>query len=202
MTTPHPIPFSATTPRTGVLVLFVIISDSGNEITNLPVIPAPPSPDRIPALYSYPLDFGGDSSDEDLSETSKSLHTQATSTLVVHPPSTRPLPTSPAFAYRPRKEISMPLGYRAAMDRWRAASPSTYHPLIPLKIPSSSSSPPSLLPSSSSPPPSLLPSSSRKRSKLPSPSVSPSPLPSPPLEHIESVGDDIETLRVSLASAV
>ncbi|GKE54189.1 hypothetical protein Tco_1489345, partial [Tanacetum coccineum] len=119
MTTPRPTPFSATTPRTGVLVLFVIISDSGDEITNLPVRPAPPSPDHTPALYSYPLDSGDDSSDEDLSETSKSLHTQTASISVVYPPSTRPLPTSPAFAYRPRKEISMPLGYRAAMDRWR-----------------------------------------------------------------------------------
>ncbi|GKA46310.1 hypothetical protein Tco_0739193, partial [Tanacetum coccineum] len=79
----------------------------------------------------------------------------------------------------------------------------------------SSSLPPSLLPSSSSPPPSLLPSLSRKRfrsplpSPSPSPSVSPSPLPSlppatppPPPEHIELVGDDIETLCASLASAM
>ncbi|GJT53461.1 hypothetical protein Tco_0988515 [Tanacetum coccineum] len=87
----------------------------------------------------------------------------------------------------------MPLGYKEAMDRWRAAPPSTCYPLLPSEIPSSSS-PPSLLPSSSSPPPSLLPSSSRKRS------ISPSP--SPPAEHIESVGDDIETLRASLASAM
>ncbi|GJR79138.1 hypothetical protein Tco_0149923 [Tanacetum coccineum] len=153
MTTPHPTPFSATTPRTGVLVLYVIISDSSDEITNLPVRPSPPSPDRTPTLYSYPLDYGDNSSDEDPSETSKSLHTQTTSTSVVHPPSTRPLPTSPAFACRPGKEISMPLGYRATMDRWKATSPSTCHPLLPLEIPSSS--PPSLLPSSSSPPPSL-----------------------------------------------
>ncbi|GJZ17205.1 hypothetical protein Tco_0553328 [Tanacetum coccineum] len=96
----------------------------------------------------------------------------------------------------------MLLGYRAAMDRWRAAPPSTYYPLTTLKIPSSS-------PSSSLPPPLLLPSLSCKRSKSPSPplplSVSPSP-PSavvPPLqEHIESVGDDIETLRASLAYAM
>nr|GEW24313.1 hypothetical protein [Tanacetum cinerariifolium] len=69
------------------------------------------------------------------------------------------------------------------------------------------------MPSSSSPPPSLLPYLSRKRSKSPSPSlppsVSPSPLPSPPPpavppppEHIELVGDAIETLRDSLASAI
>ncbi|GKD65060.1 hypothetical protein Tco_1307168, partial [Tanacetum coccineum] len=63
-----------------------------------------------------------------------------------------------------------------------------------------------------SPPPSLLPSLSRKRSRFPSPSppppplVSSSPLPSPivlpPPEHIESIGDDIETLCASLASAM
>nr|GEX85787.1 hypothetical protein [Tanacetum cinerariifolium] len=54
-----------------------------------------------------------------------------------------------------------------------------------------------------------LPSSSRKRSKSPSPSlpllVSPSSLPTIvalPLEYIESVEDDIEILRVSLASTM
>ncbi|GKF91587.1 hypothetical protein Tco_0275288 [Tanacetum coccineum] len=111
----------------------------------------------------------------------------------------------------------MPLGYKAAMDRWRAAPPSTCHPLLPIKIPSSLSPPP-LLPASSSPPPSLLPSSSHKRSRSPSPSlppsVSPSPLPSPlpspppvavppPPEHIKSVGDDIEkTLRARLRGKI
>ncbi|GJR37350.1 hypothetical protein Tco_1213034 [Tanacetum coccineum] len=93
----------------------------------------------------------------------------------------------------------MPLGYRAAMDRWRVASPSTCHPLLPSEI-SSLSSPPSLLTLSSLPPPSLLPSSSRKRSRSPSPSI-PTTVP-PPSEHIELVGDDIETLRASLASGM
>ncbi|GJV89610.1 hypothetical protein Tco_1533548 [Tanacetum coccineum] len=126
MTTPRPTPFPATTPRAGVLVPFVIISDSDDEITTLPVRPAPPSSDCIPALSGYPLDYGDDSSDEDLSETAESLRTQTPLTLIVHPPSTRDLPTSPAFAHRPGKEILMPLGYRAAMDRWRAAPPSTF----------------------------------------------------------------------------
>ncbi|GJY46623.1 hypothetical protein Tco_0435686 [Tanacetum coccineum] len=75
--------------------------------------PAPPSPDRTPALYGYPLDSGDESSYKDLSETVESLHTQTASTSVVHPPPTRPLPTSPALARRPGKEISMPLGYRS-----------------------------------------------------------------------------------------
>ncbi|GJT67514.1 hypothetical protein Tco_1018994 [Tanacetum coccineum] len=97
MNTSRPKPFPATTPRVGVLVSFVIISDSDDEVTTLPVRPAPPSPDRTPALYGYPLDSGDDSSDEDLSEIAESLHTQTASTLVVHPPPTRPLPTSPAF---------------------------------------------------------------------------------------------------------
>ncbi|GKA59511.1 hypothetical protein Tco_0758824 [Tanacetum coccineum] len=160
MTTPRPTPFPATTPRAGVLVLFVIIFDPDDEITTLPVRPAPSSPDRTSALYGYPLDSGDDSSDEDLS-------------------------------------------YRAAMDRLRVASPSTYHPLFPSEI-LSLSSPPPLLTSSSLPPPSLLSSSSHKRSKSPSPSPPPAatPLPPPPPEHIESVGDDIKTLRASLASAM
>ncbi|GJZ16029.1 hypothetical protein Tco_0551706 [Tanacetum coccineum] len=206
MTTPCPTPFPATTPRAGVLVPFVIISDSHEEITTLPVRPAPPSSDRIPALSSYPLDSGDDSSDEDLSETAESLHAQTASTSVVHPPSTRHLPTSPAFARQPGKEISMQLGYIAAMDRWRAAPPSTCHPLLPSEIPSSSSPPLPFLPSSSSPSPSLLLSLSRKRSISSSPSLPPSVSPSPPPvavlpppEHIKSVGDDIETLHASLA---
>ncbi|GJX08999.1 hypothetical protein Tco_0198858 [Tanacetum coccineum] len=94
------------------------------------------------------------------------------------------------------------------MDRWRATSPSICYQLLPSEI-QSSSSPPSLLPSPSSPPASLLPSTSRKRSRSPSPSLPPSPLPSPPPsavppppKHIESVGDDIESPRASLASAM
>ncbi|GJR06976.1 hypothetical protein Tco_0529960 [Tanacetum coccineum] len=148
-------------------------------------------------LYDYPLDSGDDSSDEDLSETAKSLHTQTASTSVIHPPPTRSLLIILAFARRPGKEISMPLGYRAAIDRLRIASPSTYHPPLPSEIPSLS------------PPPSLLPSLSRKRSTSPSPplpsSVSPllppTTVPSPP-DHIESIGDDIETLCASLASVM
>ncbi|GJR88589.1 hypothetical protein Tco_0212600 [Tanacetum coccineum] len=66
-------------------VPFVIISDSDNEITTLPIRPAPPSSDRIPALSGYPLDPDDDSSDEDLSETAESLHTQTASTSVVTP---------------------------------------------------------------------------------------------------------------------
>ncbi|GJW27007.1 hypothetical protein Tco_0040818 [Tanacetum coccineum] len=56
MTTPRPTPFSTTTPRVGVFTPFVIISDSDDEITTLPMRPAPPSPDHTPALYVYPLD--------------------------------------------------------------------------------------------------------------------------------------------------
>ncbi|GJU50994.1 hypothetical protein Tco_1220549 [Tanacetum coccineum] len=124
MTTPCLTPFPATTPRAKVFAPFVIISDSDDEITTLPVRP---SPDRTPALYGYLLDSGDDSSDEDLSETAELLHTQTDSTLVVHPPPTRPLPTSHAFVCRPRKrkEILMRLGYRAAMDQWRVAH---HHP--------------------------------------------------------------------------
>nr|GEX84018.1 reverse transcriptase domain-containing protein [Tanacetum cinerariifolium] len=95
----------------------------------------------------------------------------------------------------------MLLGYRATMDRWRTTSPSTRHLLLPSDIPSLSS-PPSLLTSSSlpSPPLLLLPSSSRKRSRSPSPSL-PTAVPPPP-EHIESIGDDKETLCASLAYAM
>ncbi|GJZ87805.1 hypothetical protein Tco_0659415 [Tanacetum coccineum] len=82
MTTPRPTLFPATTPRTGVLVPFVIIYDSDDKITTLPVRPAPPSSDRIPALHGYPLESGDDLSEEDLSETVESLRTQTASTSV------------------------------------------------------------------------------------------------------------------------
>ncbi|GJZ45468.1 hypothetical protein Tco_0593064 [Tanacetum coccineum] len=164
MTTPRPTPFSTTAPRTGVFTPFVIIFDSDNEITTLPMRPAPPSPDRTPALYVYPLDSGDDSSDEDLSDTTESLHTQSASTSVVHPSPTRSLSTSLVLASQPGKEIPMPLGYRAAMNRWRAAPSSTWHPLLS----------------------SELPSSSCKRSRPPLQSVPPPP------EHIESLRDNIK----------
>ncbi|GJX92698.1 hypothetical protein Tco_0347284 [Tanacetum coccineum] len=117
MTTPRLTPFFATTPRVGVFTQFVIVSDYDDEITTLPVRPVPPSPDRTPHLYGYPLDSGDDSSNKDQSETVKLLHTQTASTSVVHPPPTQSLPTSPVLANQPGKEISMPLGYRAAMNR-------------------------------------------------------------------------------------
>ncbi|GJT62591.1 hypothetical protein Tco_1006124 [Tanacetum coccineum] len=94
MTTPRPTPFSTTAPRTRVFTLFVIISDSDNEITTLPMRPAPPAPDRTAALYVYPRDSGDDSSDENLSDTTESLHTQSTSTSVVHPSPTQSLSIS------------------------------------------------------------------------------------------------------------
>ncbi|GKC15320.1 hypothetical protein Tco_1012102 [Tanacetum coccineum] len=99
MTTPRPTPFPATTPHARVFAPFVIISNSNDEITTLPIIPALPLPDHTPALYGYLLDSGDYSSDEDLSETVESLHTQTASTLVVHSPPTPPLPTSPAFSH-------------------------------------------------------------------------------------------------------
>ncbi|GJT63473.1 hypothetical protein Tco_1007006 [Tanacetum coccineum] len=196
MTTPHPIPFPATTPRARVLISFVIISDSNDETTTLPVRPAPPSSDHTLALYGYPLDSGNDLSDEDLSETIESLHTQTAPTSVVLSPPTCPLSTSSTFARRSGKKI--------------LTSPPS---LLP-----SSSSPPSLLLSSSSPPLSLLLSSSRKRSRSPSPSlppsVSPSPLPLPPLplplpavvpppppERIESVRDAIACYQAKYAKS-
>ncbi|GJU43414.1 putative reverse transcriptase domain-containing protein [Tanacetum coccineum] len=117
---------SATTSRAGVFTLFVIISDSDNEITTLPIRPVPPSPSRIPALYVYPLNSGDYSSDEDPSDTAKSLHTRSALTSVVHPSPTQSLPTSLVLANQPEKEIPIPLGYR----RSRPLPPSL-PPLVP-----------------------------------------------------------------------
>ncbi|GJU49977.1 hypothetical protein Tco_1219532 [Tanacetum coccineum] len=74
--------------------------------------PVPPSPDRTLALYVYPLNYGDDLSDEDLSDTAKSLRTQSASTLIVHPSPTQSLPASLVLANQPEKDIPMPLGYR------------------------------------------------------------------------------------------
>ncbi|GJZ71778.1 reverse transcriptase domain-containing protein [Tanacetum coccineum] len=74
--------------------------------------PVPPSPDRTPTLYVYPLKIDDDSSDEDLSDIAKSLHTQSASTSIVHPSPTQSLPTSLVLANQQEKEISIPLGYR------------------------------------------------------------------------------------------
>ncbi|GJX35253.1 hypothetical protein Tco_0246810 [Tanacetum coccineum] len=91
-----------------------------------------------------------------------------------------------------RPQSAMPLGYRAAMPRWRDAPLSTWYLLLPSELSSSSSelssasskTSPSLLPSSSLPPLSLLPSPSHKRSRFPSlpplPSPPPTVLPPPP----------------------
>ncbi|GJU19265.1 hypothetical protein Tco_1152607 [Tanacetum coccineum] len=68
MTTPRLTPFPATIPRARVFAPLVIISNYDDEITTLPVRPAPPSPDRTTALYGYPLDSGDDSLVEDQSE--------------------------------------------------------------------------------------------------------------------------------------
>ncbi|GKF85653.1 hypothetical protein Tco_0253480, partial [Tanacetum coccineum] len=76
ITKPRLTPFSVTTPRAGVFAPFVIISDSDDENATLPVRSASPSQDRTPDLYGYQLDSSDDSSDEDLSETADSLHTQ------------------------------------------------------------------------------------------------------------------------------
>ncbi|GJT37447.1 hypothetical protein Tco_0937312 [Tanacetum coccineum] len=138
------------------------------EITTLPVRPTSPSPDRTSALYGYLLDSGDDSSEEDLNDTAESLHTQYASTSVVHPSPTRSLSTSLVLASQPGKEIPMPLGYKAAMNRWRAAPSSIWYPLLSSELP-------------------LL---SHKRSRPLSPSLP--PLVPPPPEHSKLVRDNIE----------
>ncbi|GKC24504.1 hypothetical protein Tco_1026654 [Tanacetum coccineum] len=151
--------------------MFVIIFDSNDEITTLPVRPAPPSPDCTSALYGYPLDSGDDSSYENLSETAKLLHIQTASTLVVHPPPTRPLPTSPAYC---------PSTEKGDLDATRLQS---NHRSMKNCITIT------------------LTFSSRKRSRSPLPSPPQTAVPPPP-KHIESVGNDIETMRASLTSAM
>nr|GEV63169.1 hypothetical protein [Tanacetum cinerariifolium] len=133
-------PFPATTPRAKV-VSFIIISDYEDEITTLPVRPVPPSPDYVPTLPNSDLypDLSEDASpSKDSMKITESLHTQISSTSVVHPP---PL-LFPSSSSLPSSLMSS-----------SSSLPSSL-------MPSSSSPPSSLLPSStSSPPSSLLPSS-------------------------------------------
>ncbi|GKC48324.1 hypothetical protein Tco_1066046 [Tanacetum coccineum] len=123
------------TPHVGVLIPFIILSDSDDDVTTLPVRHAPPLPNYVldSPDYMSDLDLDSDSSEDDspgneLTETVELLSTQTASTSIVHLP-TSLLPSS--------------------------SSPPPSH------LPSSSSPPPSLLPSSShkrprspSPPPS------------------------------------------------
>ncbi|GJT61236.1 hypothetical protein Tco_1004769 [Tanacetum coccineum] len=79
MTIPRP----PTTPRAGVLIPFVIISDSDDEVIALPVRPAPPSLDYVSGSPDYTpysdlnTNFSEDESlDEDPTKTAESLLTQ------------------------------------------------------------------------------------------------------------------------------
>ncbi|GJS87738.1 reverse transcriptase domain-containing protein [Tanacetum coccineum] len=113
-------------------------------------------------------------------ETAESLHTQTASTLVVHPPPTRPLSTSSAIVLRPGQEIPFPSSF----------SPPHYfchHHLVRDldRLHHHHQSPPPL---SVLPPPSIVPPPS-------------STLLPPPPEHVESVADDIETMHARLIYA-
>ncbi|GJT34540.1 hypothetical protein Tco_0924959 [Tanacetum coccineum] len=78
MTTPRP----SVTPRVGVLIPFIILSDSDDEVTTLPVRHAPPSPDYVLASPDYSPDSDQDShlqeavstGSVDLTDTALSLH--------------------------------------------------------------------------------------------------------------------------------
>ncbi|GJV45510.1 hypothetical protein Tco_1430046 [Tanacetum coccineum] len=120
-------------PHAGVLILFIILSDSNDEVTTLPVRPAPPSPDYVLASPNYSLDsdldsdpLEDDSPDGDLNETAESLHTQTVLTSVVHPPpSLLPSSSSPP-----------PSLFPSSSSRKRSRSPSPLPPpIVPLSPP-------------------------------------------------------------------
>ncbi|GJX54764.1 hypothetical protein Tco_0283133 [Tanacetum coccineum] len=125
MTTPCPTPFLATTPHAKVFTPFVIIFDSDDEITSLPVRPAPPPSDHSLALYGYPLDSSDDSLDEDLSETVEKGDPYAS------PPSLLPSSSSPPSSLLPF----------SSRKRSRSPSPPPL-PLPPLPSPSPAILPP------------------------------------------------------------
>ncbi|GKB71841.1 hypothetical protein Tco_0933253 [Tanacetum coccineum] len=91
MTTPRHIPRPPTTPHAGVLIPFVIISNSDDEVTALPVRPAPTSLDYVLGSPDYTPDsdldidfFEDESLDEDPTKTAELILTQTASTSVVH----------------------------------------------------------------------------------------------------------------------
>ncbi|GKE47926.1 hypothetical protein Tco_1479184 [Tanacetum coccineum] len=119
MTTPHP----SVTPRAGALIPFIILSDSNDEVTTLPVRPTPPSLDYAPASPDYLLDSDLDSNPsednspgDDLTETAKSLHTQAASTSI------RPRSPSPSPSVPPPPQCVKSVGDDAETLRARLAS--------------------------------------------------------------------------------
>ncbi|GJR13231.1 hypothetical protein Tco_1252467 [Tanacetum coccineum] len=101
MTTPR----TSVTSRTRLFIPFIILSDSDDEDTTLPVVSAPLSPDYVSASPDYSPDSELDSEpaeddllDEDLTETAESLQTQTAFTSFVQPPFIRlsPLTASPS----------------------------------------------------------------------------------------------------------
>nr|GFD43309.1 hypothetical protein [Tanacetum cinerariifolium] len=108
MTTPRLAPFPATTLYAGVFTLFVIVSNSDDEITTLLVRPIPTSSDHPPTLYGFPLDSGEHLLDEDLSETAE-ITPHSDYFGISYPLTILPTITiSTSFIRRPGKEIPMP----------------------------------------------------------------------------------------------
>ncbi|GJV05092.1 hypothetical protein Tco_1338661 [Tanacetum coccineum] len=141
MTTSRPTPFPATTPRIGVLILFVIISDSDVEITTLPIRHAPSSSDRISTLSDYLRDSGDDSSNEDLTAPPSTCHPKL--------PSKIPSLSSPPLSLFPSSSSPSPL-LLPSSSRKKPRSPSL--PASPSVSPS-----PLALPPLPSPPSALVP---------------------------------------------
>ncbi|GKA30144.1 hypothetical protein Tco_0716449 [Tanacetum coccineum] len=81
--------FPSITPHAGVLIPFIILSNSDDE-TKL--------------IRTLQMNSPG----EDLTDTAMSLHTQTALTSVVHPPPTRPLSTSSTIVLRSGQEIMLP----------------------------------------------------------------------------------------------
>ncbi|GJU66536.1 hypothetical protein Tco_1252795 [Tanacetum coccineum] len=215
-------PRTSVTSHTGHFIQLIILSDSKDEDTTLPVVYAPSSLDRVPALSSYSPDSDLDSepteddlSDEDLSETTESPQTQTALIPFVQSPFFRQSPSTTSPSLPP------------SSSRNRSISPSL--PLPPVSPPLPPVSPllppfPLSLPSDMLPP--------RKRVHMTSPqieamvettilgldhegaprtfeikesssSAATRILPvteEMPLEHVEAIEDDTKTVQAILTS--
>ncbi|GKE18319.1 hypothetical protein Tco_1425896 [Tanacetum coccineum] len=202
-----PTPRTFVTSRTGLFIPLIILSDFKDDDTTLPVVSTPSSPDRVPASSSYSPDSDSDfeptkddSSDKNLSETAKSPKTQSALTPFVQSPFIRQSPSAASPS-------SPPPSFLPSLSRKRSRSPSP--PVSPPLPPLPSSLLSNMLPPckrvwTTSPEteaatettmPRLAPLRSGRVHQLHQHVYYELPLQKMPLECVEAIEDDMETLQ-------
>nr|GEV85780.1 reverse transcriptase domain-containing protein [Tanacetum cinerariifolium] len=120
MTTPRPF----VTPRTEVLIPFIILYDTNDEVTTLHVRPAPPSLDYVSDSPDYSPDSNLDTDPlKDYSPDEDPIEIPLLPSSSLPPPSILPSSSSPSSSLFP------------SSSRKRSRSPSTPPPPLPLPLP-------------------------------------------------------------------